>query len=147
MYDTSLTSQSLPSKDYLYLLGVAMCTFNSNNAFIVENIVHTDAEYSWYALIDLESGKLKREVAETITKVAGSNIQDTFSDIVAQRNRIFHGFQITDNDEQVLATKDKKTQERFIITTDYLKEFIRKNNLLSDLLHDYRKSIHWADAK
>ena len=31
-----VTRQSLPSKKYCELLGVALCVFNSNNAFIIE---------------------------------------------------------------------------------------------------------------
>ena len=40
MYE-SYTRQSLPTKQYRELLGSAICVFNSNNAFIIENIVFT----------------------------------------------------------------------------------------------------------
>ena len=59
MYE-SYTRQSLPTKRYRELLGSAICVFNSNNAFIVENILKCDDldKYDWYHLIDLESGRL-----------------------------------------------------------------------------------------
>ena len=56
MYE-SYTRQSLPTKQYRELLGSAICVFNSNNAFIIENILKCDDldKYDWYHLIDLES--------------------------------------------------------------------------------------------
>lgn len=36
MYDISLTHQSLPSEEYIRLLGIAMCVFSSNNGFIID---------------------------------------------------------------------------------------------------------------
>lgn len=41
MYE-DYTRQSLPSKEYRELLGSALCVFNSNNAFIIENILRED---------------------------------------------------------------------------------------------------------
>ena len=40
MYE-EYTRQSLPSKIYRELLGSAMCVFNSNNCFVIENILNT----------------------------------------------------------------------------------------------------------
>lgn len=55
------------------------------------------------------------------------------------RNRIIHGFRVTSPDgEQVIATKVKRTGEQFIITEKYLIDFIKKNDELSDMLHNYR---------
>lgn len=148
MYDISLTHQPLPSEEYIRLLGIAMCVFNSNNGFIIENVIHTDANQIWRDLIDKESGQLKPAISDTITKVAGDAIQKKFSNIVARRNRIIHGFRITSKaGEQILATKDKKSQRQFEITEDYLREFIRDNGELSQMLENYRKSITWDDAK
>jgi hypothetical protein len=58
------TGQALPSKSYRELLGSALCVFNSNNAFIIENILRTDSksQYNWYRLMDLESGKLAKPI-------------------------------------------------------------------------------------
>lgn len=49
MYE-NYTRQALPSKKYRELLGSALCVFNSNNAFVIENILRSDdnSEYSWY---------------------------------------------------------------------------------------------------
>lgn len=64
----NLTRQSLPIKEYLLLLGTALYVFNSNNSFIIENIIRTDDSYSWYNLVDKTSGKLNNEVSKTISK-------------------------------------------------------------------------------
>lgn len=141
MYE-SYTRQSLPTKEYRELLGSALCVFSSNNGFIIENIVRTDNSYDWYDLIDKESGRLNNDITQTISKSIGnSKIVDLFIEIVNMRNRIIHGFRITDkNGEQVLATKTRKKDDniQFIITKEYLMEFIQKNERLSDLLYQYR---------
>lgn len=147
MYE-SYTRQALPSKEYRELLGSAVCVFNSNNAFVIENILHTDSvNFNWYRLIDKESGKLVDDIKRTITNVAGVDIEDLFSELVEMRNRIIHSFQITYKGEQILATKTKveKGNEQFIITETYLKKFIEKNQRLSDLLFEYRKNIHTVE--
>lgn len=41
MYE-NYTRQSLPAKEYLELLGSAICVFNSNNSFIIENVLRED---------------------------------------------------------------------------------------------------------
>ena len=113
MYE-DYTRQSLPSKEYRELLGSALCVFNSNNAFIIENILREDggANYNWYDLIDRTSGNLSKPISDTITNKAGSKIATLFNQLVTQRNRIIHSFQITDkDDEQKLATKDKKNNQ------------------------------------
>ena len=121
------TRQSLPSKEYRELLGSALCVFSSNNGFIIENIIHTSNVYDWYNLIDLESGKLKKSIADTISRNTG--------------NRIIHGFRITSKQgEQILATKTRKKDGniQFEITKEYLLDFIKKNEELSDMLYKYR---------
>lgn len=141
MYDTELTRISLPDKEYIYLLGVSLSVFLSNNGFVIENILNTDGTYSWYDLIDKQSGSLKSTIKNTITQKAGDKIEQSFSDIVDMRNRIIHGFRITsEDDEQILATKEKGSNEQYYIDKEYLKEFIKKNNDLSDLLDGYRRS-------
>ena len=69
MYE-KYTGQALPSKDYRELLGTAICVFNSNNAFIIENILahNTQGSYSWYDLMDKTSGGLKQAIKETISR-------------------------------------------------------------------------------
>lgn len=142
------TRQALPSKEYRELLGSAICVFNSNNAFIIENILHTDnTTNNWHDLVDLTSGALSRKINDTISRRAGNDIAKLFSELVEMRNRIIHSFQITaENGEQMLATKTRKEygNRQFRITEDYLMEFILKNDILSDKLHEYRKSLRIA---
>ena len=139
MYE-NYTRQSLPTKEYRELLGNAICVFNSNNSFIIENILREDGgrNYSWYDLIDKTSGQLKAAINDTITTKAGSEIAQIFSDLVDKRNRIIHSFQITNDDkEQILATKDKQ-HNQFVITKEYLLDFIKGNEVLSDKLYTFR---------
>ena len=142
------TRQALPSKEYRELLGSAICVFNSNNAFIIENILHTDSTTNnWYDLVDLTSGALSRKINDTISRRAGNDIAKLFSELVEMRNRIIHSFQITaENGEQMLATKTRKEDgnRQFRITEDYLMEFIHKNEILCDKLYEYRKSLRIA---
>lgn len=137
------TRQALPSEEYRILLGTALCVFNSNNNFIIENILNSDEEsqYNWYNLIDRTSGNLKTPIEETITKESDGTIELLFKEIADQRNRIIHSFQISDDDgEQWLATKDSNTNEQFVITKEYLIEFISKNEKLAILLDEFRGS-------
>ncbi len=129
-------------KKYRELLGSALCVFSSNNAFIIENIIGTDQSQDWYELIDKESGLLRKNISNTISAKCGDTvIEDLFMEIVNMRNRIIHGFRVTSvKGEQVLATKTlrKDGNIQFEITEDYLMEFIKKNQRLSDLLYSYR---------
>ncbi|AGN88244.1 hypothetical protein [Enterobacter sp. R4-368] len=80
MYE-SYTHQALPSKQYRELLGTALCVFNSNNSFVIENILNKDTKrkYSWYELIDKTSGRLKKPIAETITQASDEKIANSFN--------------------------------------------------------------------
>ena len=55
MYE-SYTRQSLPSKEYRELLGTAICVFNSNNAFIIENVLRYNTDSTWYEFMNKTSG-------------------------------------------------------------------------------------------
>ena len=139
MYE-KYTRQSLPAKEYRELLGTAICVFNSNNSFIIENVLREDGgrNYNWYDLIDKTSGQLKAAINDTITTKAGSEIAQIFSDLVDKRNRIIHSFQITNDDKkQILATKDKQ-HNQFVITKEYLLDFIKANEVLRDKLYTFR---------
>ena len=142
MYE-SYTRQSLPTKQYRELLGSAICVFNSNNAFIIENILKCDDldKYDWHHLIDLESGHLKGCVHEIITSKCGDKIETLFAKIIKMRNRIIHSYRVTNaSGEQILATKErvKDGNRQFEITEEYLLNFIAFNQELSDLLHNLR---------
>lgn len=137
MYE-DYSRQSLPTKRYRELLGSAICVFNSNNGFIIENILLLDitGEYDWCRLTDITSGQLA-----VISKKCGDEIKALFEELVAMRNRIVHSFRITNAaGEQVLATKEKasKGNVQFEITEEYLLDFITKNEKLSDMLHSLR---------
>lgn len=130
----NLTKQALPSKEYVILLGVAMCVFGSNSGFVIEIVLRIDNSVSWNDLIDKTSGAVKSYLKGKLP----DEIVGRFSEIVSMRNRIVHGYQITDkNKKQVLATKEKSGRQ-FDITEDYLKYFIRKNEELSTMLHKFR---------
>lgn len=134
MYDTTLTRQSLPSERYRVLLGTAISVFSSNNGFIIENVLRIDDSTSWYALIDKTSGAVKNYVEGKLP----DPIVQLFGDLVDMRNRIIHGFRITNTiGEQTIATKEKSGRQ-FEITEDYLLDFIRKNEELSSMLHEFR---------
>lgn len=137
------TRQSLPSKHYRELLGSAICVFNSNNAFIIENILRCDdlGVYNWYELMDKTSGHLRGSVRDVISSKCGDDIETLFAELVSMRNRIIHSFQISNNTgEQVLATKEKVSEgnRQFEITEEHLLDFIKKNEKLSDMLHTLR---------
>ncbi|MCA7013869.1 MULTISPECIES: selenium binding protein [Pectobacteriaceae] len=145
MYEV-FSRQSLPSRKYRELVGTAVCVFNSNNGFIIENILREDDDeiYNWYALIDKTSGQLKIPIKETISKKSDDTIATLFEELVIIRNRIMHSFRISapegissDNDNQMLATKYKDGNQ-VIITEEYLLDFIKKNEELSSKLHEFR---------
>ena len=138
MYE-DYTKQSLPEKKYRELLGSALCVFNSNNSFVIENVLRNDTDqcYSWYDLIDRTSGELLQPIKETITQRSNTKIAQLFESLVASRNRIVHSFQVTHNGEQVLCTKNKQHRQ-YIITEEFLLDFIKENEKLSSLLHEFR---------
>ena len=137
MYE-DYSRQALPSKKYRELLGSAICVFNSNNQFVIENILHIEnSSYNWYELTDKTSGKLIPAITETITKESNEEISLLFSALIEKRNRIIHSFQITDGDEQILRTKDK-SHKQYNLTEQYLLEFIKENEKLSTMLHKLR---------
>lgn len=137
MYE-EYTRQALPCKNYRELLGSAISVFNSNNQFVIENILRIDnTNYNWYDLIDKTSGQLNTPIKNTITENSNEEIALIFKSLVDKRNRIIHSFQVTHEGVQILATKDKENNQ-FIITEEYLLEFIKENELLSSKLHELR---------
>lgn len=147
MYE-EYSKQALPSKKYRELLGSVICVFNSNNSFIIENILAYDEsnKYSWHQLIDNTSGQLQEPVKNTITKNSNTIIASKFNEIIGMRNRIFHSFQVTapaesdvsdDTDNQILATKYRNGKQVYI-TYEFLYDFIKKNDVLSSELHKFR---------
>ena len=138
MYE-QYSRQALPPKNYRELLGSAISVFNSNNQFVIENILRIDnANFNWYDLIDKTSGQLNDSIKNTITRKSNNEIALVFKSLVDKRNRIIHSFQITYGDEQILATKDRN-HNQFLITEEYLLDFIKENDLLSSKLHELRR--------
>lgn len=140
MYE-KYTRQSLPSKKYRELLGSSITVFNSNNSFIIENYlkITTNNIFDWYSLIDMTSGRLKNSIKSEINNASNLKIMEKFDALIEKRNRIVHSFQITDTDgEQRLASKDKN-HVQFVITEDYLYQFIKENEELSEMLHKLRE--------
>lgn len=137
MYE-SYSRQSLPEASYRALLGSAICVFNSNFAFIIENMLREDPDlYNWSELIGLEGGKLQRRMKKGALSEC-DEICSLFELLCLKRNRIIHSFQITNaKGEQVLATREKSGHQ-FEITESYLLDFIIENGQLSSLLHSYR---------
>ena len=83
----------MPSKQYRELLGSAISVFNSNNQFVIENILNIDnANFNWYDLIDRTSGCLNEPIRNTITTNSNSDIGEIFKNLVNKRNRIIHSF-------------------------------------------------------
>ena len=142
------TRQSLPDEDYRNLIGTAISVFNSNHTFIIENILRISGDqHNWWELIDRTSGNILHKVMEEqYGDIIPQNIIKLFSKLVDQRDRIIHSFQITGpgpnpRNEQLLATKVKGSGEQFIITRNYLIEFIQLNDELSDLLYVFRDQL------
>jgi len=135
MYE-EYSRQALPTKQYRELLGSAISVFNSNNQFVIENILNIDnANFNWYDLIDRTSGRLNEPIKNTITANSNNDIAEIFKNLINKRNRIIHSFQITENNEQILRTKTKNN-EQFTISETYLLEFVKDNENLSSMLHE-----------
>lgn len=138
------TRQSLPTKHYLELLGASLCVFNSNNNFVIENILKyktEDEKTNWHNLIDKTSGQIAEIIKLSLPNEYDDKLFNAFDSLVKKRNRIIHSFQITfkinENEEQILATKDKDNRQ-YVINEKFLLDFIKENEGLSDLLYEIR---------
>lgn len=145
MYE-NYTRQSLPERDYRELLGTALCVFNANNQFIIENILKISGDqHNWWELMGKTSGSILHKVMiEQYGDIVPENIIELFNILVEKRDRIVHSFQTTysmDTEEQILATKDPKTDEQFIITREYMMDFIKENDKLNDMLYKLRDQL------
>ncbi|WP_237442332.1 hypothetical protein [Saccharibacter sp. 17.LH.SD] len=132
---------SLPSARYRELLGTAIYVFNSNNSFIIELLLKNEKSINnWHSLIDKNTITIVKKAKETFQ--SREYITNLFVEIISIRNRIIHSFGITApydilGDNQVLSTKYKDGRQQ-IIDENFLLDFIKKNEALSDLLHDLR---------
>lgn len=140
MYE-SYTRQALPTKDYRELLGSAICVFNSNTSFIIENLRHKNNLLSWYELLDKQGNKLQKEIEKELRDIA-PNICDKYKELTSKRNRIVHSFQITYENEQILSTKTYSPENiQFHIDRNYLLNFIKENEKLSTMLYELRDNL------
>jgi len=135
MYE-AYTRQALPSKQYRELLGSAICVFNANNAFVIENIlcIDTESRYNWYDLIDMTSGKLKGPMAKTITKKAGSDIAELFTNLVKKGIGLFTAFKLRIR-MGINDLLQKNNNIQYVTAEEYLLGFIRDNQVLCSALH------------
>mgnify|MGYP000991220969 CR=1 FL=1 len=145
MYE-NYSIQSLPERDYRELLGSALCVFNANNAFIIENILKIENDqHDWWELMDQTSGILLRKVIiKQYSDKIPKDIIDLFDSLVKQRNRIIHSSQVTGpkpKEEQLLYTRDRITGQQFFITREYLLRFIKENEELSTRLYALRDQL------
>ena len=119
------TKQSMPTENYRLLLGTALCAFNGNIGFIIENILRLsdDKETTWSDLLDGSYKALKDIVEKKIDDNSEIDISELFGKICDMRNRIIHSFRITNKDGvQILRTKTKKDnnghEEHYDITEE-----------------------------
>lgn len=141
MYE-DYTRQALPTKEYRELLGTALCVFNSNTQFVIENLIYNKPSKLWYELTDKMCGKLLEDIRHELSTY-DDNVADLYKELTDKRNRIIHSFQITDvDDEQKLGTKTKIPENKqFIVTEEYLLEFIKQNENLCDCLYKIKNSL------
>lgn len=131
--------QSLPDPNYISMVGTALCVFNQNNAFVIENRLYKQSEPNWHRLMCRTSGQISKNLQSILD--CDVELATLFSELVEMRNRIIHSFQITKDGRQILRTMDPETMVQFDITEDYLESFIKKNGDLCSMLHRYRDSL------
>lgn len=78
------TRQSLPSKCYREWLGTAICVFNSNNAFVIENFLNEPVEQTWHQLINKTSGKLLKRVKNRFEKRGATRVPELFDELIEE---------------------------------------------------------------
>lgn len=149
MYE-NYSRQAMPDKNYRELLGTAICVFNSNNAFIIENLLNISNYHDWWNLMDQESGTIAEIMKSRRYKNAFRGNEYLFQkwhNLVLNRNRIIHSFQVTskensdDIDGQILFTKVKESGEQFPITKEYLIKFIKDNSDFAIQLDNFRNTL------
>ena len=144
------TKGILPKDDYTYLLGASLFVFEGINAFVVENLGYTGLteECDWYHLIDTAQRKYVCFIKKHIDSKLGTDIAGRFDRLLDERNRIVHGFPVTNNCEQVLDTKTKHNDDdpanrnkQHIITRAEMQQFIADCMDLNIRLDDVRDRL------
>ena len=85
---------------------------------------HDNSNKPWHTLIELTAGQLK-DYENKITEIMGDDIYNLFDKLVTKRNSIIHSLP---TGEGINIKIDK----------EYLREFIKKNEELSDLIYKFR---------
>lgn len=142
------TRQSLPENEYRELLGTAIYVFNQNFAFFVEIIStyygNNIDNFDWYHLIDMTAGEFYNNVKSKINNEDVNLALEEFNKVKDKRDRIVHSFGITNTEnKQVLQTKTKTTKGNIQteITEEYLFDFIKDNDNLSNKLYELREKL------
>lgn len=138
----NITRQSISDEEFLYLLGACQWVFNSNFSFIIELIDkehHNNSDEKWNRLIELTAGRLLNYKNKIIT-ILDNNIYNLFCELVDERNSIIHSIPTGEKiDNYVIPIYRNDSRNKYIkIDKKYLKDFIKKNEKLSDLLHMFR---------
>lgn len=121
----------LPELDYTVLLGVSVYCFNRCQSFIIELLRSQGIGLEWAILTDYTAGKLCPYIEQHIDdkEYVSPKLLGNYEVLCEQRNRIIHGFPVTDGEtgEQRLSTKEKgKSGSQFPVNTQYMEEFIRQ---------------------
>lgn len=145
----------LPKLDYTALVGASVYYFDRCQSFIVELLVHQPTiGLEWRNLTDKTAGQLCPIVEKHLDDKSyiDPKLHDVFSDLSEQRDRIVHGYPVTDTEtgEQRLHTKNKeKTKneqdwekpdagKQYPITHEYMLDFIKQVADLTYRLDDVR---------
>lgn len=138
----TLTRQSTSDEEFLYLLGTCQWVFNSNFGFIIEMIDkehHNNSDERWTTLIELTAGRLLNYKDKIIT-ILGKEIYDLFDELVDKRNSIIHSMPTGEKvDNYVIPIYRNDSKHKYIkIDKSFLIDFIKKNERLSTLIHEFR---------
>lgn len=138
----NITRQSTSDDEFLLLLGISQWVFNSNCGFIIEMIDkehHNNSSEPWNRLIELTAGNLLNYKNIIIT-ILGKDIYNLFDKLVDDRNAIIHSMptgEKVDNYTIPIYRNDKKN--KYVrIDKNFLKNFIKENEKLSDKIYKFR---------
>lgn len=116
----------LPDDEYVYLLGVALYAYDRMFSLVIEMLGYAQDDKSWYDLMVRIPNRTK-----TLAEHFGEDVSTSFEELSYRRNRIVHGFPVTNNGRQILATLHKDLRQE-IIEKEYLQTFITD---VTDLEH------------
>lgn len=138
----NITRQSTSDEEFLYLLGLCQWVFNSNFNFIIEMIDkehHDKSDERWNLLIEFTAGKLLGYKNKILT-ILGQDIYELFDELIDERNAIIHSIPTGEKvDNYVIPIYRNDSKKAYIrIDKKYLRNFIEKNQRLTDLIYEIR---------